>query len=319
MRTSHTLSEQLLIGFKCIQYGFSLFKKHPILIIPALTAFTINSAISIYYTEIFNWEDIPGNTASVLIFLIILSYCLVLSFCNFILLEQIRYIETKNKPKLHTTINRVVANTIITLPITIFWALLDLLLRIIKALQQNGSDEINEIDLDEFSFEKLAKILNKPQDLNFITLGIDAIQSGLRMIIFFIQPAIAWESENTINALKKGMACIKANIGEFTIGLLASEFMFFTLTLPIGIIFAISEANITHFSETIWLIVTIYTLFASSLYIFIQQTFAASLYLWNLNWLKAAQRAYKNNQQIPKLKDIKKPSLLDGINDFNLY
>ena len=141
------------------------------------------------------------------------------------------------------------------------------------------------------------------------------IKSGVRLIVFFIYPAIAWENEGCINAIKKGFSGIKNNITEFATGFISTELAVSLIFLPPGVIFYLSSELDLNFSTTVWVLTILYIAIATSLYLYVQQMFAAILYMWNMKWVREVKRCKRANEPIPTLKDIKKPNLLDNIPD----
>jgi len=85
--------------------------------------------------------------------------------------------------------------------------------------------------------------------------------------------------------------------------------------LPVSLLFFVSyKAEIT-FPDWVWIVTVIYTAFAWSYSVYMEQMFAASLYLWNYKWEKELAKAKAENRPAPTINDIPKPSLLDGVND----
>lgn len=114
---------------------------------------------------------------------------------------------------------------------------------------------------------------------------------------------------------KKGFLAIKNNIAEFVSGFTLTEFASSVIFLPPGVLLYISTKEHITFPDWVWVISIIYIAFGASLYLYLQQMFAATLYMWNMKWVQEVQKANDAELPIPKLQDVKKPNLLDNVPD----
>jgi hypothetical protein len=64
-----------------------------------------------------------------------------------------------------------------------------------------------------------------------------------------------------------------------------------------------------------WIITIIYAAFAWSYSIYLEQMFSANLYLWHLRWEKECIEAQRAGRQLPALRDVPRPSILDEVPD----
>ena len=67
--------------------------------------------------------------------------------------------------------------------------------------------------------------------------------------------------------------------------------------------------------DSIWLITIIYCAFGWSYSILMEQIFTAELYLWNARWEQELEQTAHNDDNSPKLADVRRPSLLDEYTD----
>lgn len=135
------------------------------------------------------------------------------------------------------------------------------------------------------------------------------------MVVFYIYPAIAWEDETTLNAVKKGFAGIKSNALNFVTSFFTIEMVTYFIFLPAGLMIWFADEFNINYSELTWRLLIIYIACSFAYYLYLQQMSAAILYMWNMKWQKAVQEAIKEGREVPKLEDIKRPDLLDDIQD----
>jgi len=229
------------------------------------------------------------------------------------LLEFIQQIEMGEKTNLFKALYETLfKNFIKAFPIMVVWAFIWFVLTIIDAIVNSKKRDKKDQNI---SYENVAKTLSGYKTLSLTNLSLGLIKAGVRLVVFIIFPAIAWEDEGTINAIKKGFCTIKNNAVEFTSGFIQIEFACILLFLPASVLFALSDSFKINFPKEVWIGLIIYIAFATTLYLYLQQMFAAILYMWNKKWLQAVKIANENGTKIPKLTDIKKPDLLDNIPD----
>ena len=72
-----------------------------------------------------------------------------------------------------------------------------------------------------------------------------------------------------------------------------------------------------EFSDVTWLLLILYIGFAWSFSMFIEQLFVAELYLWHVMWEKECRLRRLKKQPMPDFAEIKRPSLLDDVNDMS--
>jgi hypothetical protein len=118
---------------------------------------------------------------------------------------------------------------------------------------------------------------------------IDALKKGVRMVMFLIMPAIAWDNLGFFAATKKGLSVLRAHLGDFASGYALTYAAAAIVFLPPWIIFELrtgrhSNPPLIHFSDSVWVVTTIYVGLAWSFCIYLEQMFMAQLYLWHMKW-----------------------------------
>lgn len=300
--------------FQILGDTFKILIKYPVLFLPVLISWVFYGAIIIYFKYYFNWETITTTAMGFgLAFLIIFVFCFIFSVSSFVMLEIIQQIETKSKISMFKALDEVIRKDLLkAFPIMLVWAIIWFVIEVLELLfKRKDSDD----GYNERTYENMAKTLSGYESFSLWGLTFNLIKSGVRLIVFFIYPSIAWEDEGPINAVKKGFSGIKNNAAEFVTGFFSIEAVATLIFLPPGIMFWLSDDMNIKFSDTTWLWVIVYIAFASSLYLYLQQMFAALLYMWNMKWNRAVQKAMKDGMPVTNIHDIKKPDLLDDVPD----
>ena len=135
------------------------------------------------------------------------------------------------------------------------------------------------------------------------------------MIAFLIYPAIVWEKKGFFKSIKKGLAVAKAHKAEFITGFILTDLAALVVFLPPSILFILSGKFHIEFPDWVWLTTIIYCGFAWSFSMFLEQMFTAELYLWHLLWENESSIAKNNGDELPKLEDVRRPSIMDNVPD----
>lgn len=235
----------------------------------------------------------------------------MLSFSCSILLELIQQLETKKEINIIDAFKHTFTHNIIKiLPIVLIWTIIWFILSVIQGLLSKKKEEEQS-----FSIEDATKTLAGYETFSSLKIFIEIIQKGVRMVIFLILPAIAWENLSFWKSIKKGIIVFKSNLTEFATGFVLTNFVSVIIYLPPALLFYISDELKVSFPDRVWVITIIYIAFAWSYSIYLEQMFAAELYLWNHKWEKEVVKAQAENRPTPVLNDIPKPSILDEVND----
>lgn len=168
---------------------------------------------------------------------------------------------------------------------------------------------------ESISAQNAAKTLAGYEGFSFFKASVKALEKGIRMIMFLILPALAWENLNFWRAVKKGVTVFKTHLSEFVTGFVLTGVATMIIFLPPTILFSIANQAKTPFPDWVWILTIIYLAFAWSYSIYLEQMFAAELYLWNMKWEKEVTKAQQKNVPAPSLRDVPKPSLLDEVRE----
>lgn len=283
------------------------------LIVPLLLTWLIYAPAVIYLKYFYAWEQYstPQNFLVGFGFIILLSVTMCFS-CSW-LLEMLQDIEARKSVGLINTFHRVLfQNFVDILPIAMIWAFLWFIFLIISAILSKKDQDVDEALTAQSAAETLAGY----ESFSFSRIFIDALQKGIRMIVFLIMPAIAWENLGSFAAIKKGLVVFRARLKQFTVGYSLTYATSSLIFVPVAVMFQLGSKGkhgalpLVHFSDEAWMGLIVYTGFAWSFSMYLEQMFTASLYAWHLKWEWLYTEAKKKGNPLPEFNDVHPPQIL---------
>lgn len=299
-------------GFQLIKSAIQIFKKHPVLIVPLFIVWIVFASLLVYFKWDFPWANYnrTGQLIFAYLFFLFTTYLLTIS-CS-VLLELIQQNELGDKMSfkrsLSETFGKNLAHIIV---LSIAWSLIWFFLVILKVIfskKRNDNDE-------EKSAENVARTLSGDSSFSWFGLSIDLIIKGVRMVVFLILPGVAWQELGIRKSIKKGFQVLSDRRSEFVGGFtlsLGTEFMLF---LPAAIMFYLSGKGIVTFDDIAWYLCILYIGFAWSFSLYLEQMFAAELYLWQIKYEDDCRKARNEGRLQPKFEQTKRPHILDEVPD----
>jgi len=158
--------------------------------------------------------------------------------------------------------------------------------------------------------------------------GSDLVEEGLqkavRMGVFCVLPAVAWEGLGVWPAIDKGKAVARkmlVDLGVGYVGSWAAGYLLWVLfgALPLLAYKHFRPAAISTSSPTfyLWIAYVAGLLLVISAYTFyVEQVYCAMLYLWYLKWEFRVRDARAQGKPLPEIEAIACPSLLDDVAEF---
>ncbi|MBI1977787.1 MAG: hypothetical protein HYS55_03445 [Candidatus Omnitrophica bacterium] len=303
-------------GWQLILSTLKILQRHPLFLIPIIVVWAIYAPIIIYLKYFFPWGSYNFGVDLGVVFLTLFILSFIILFSCSVVLELIQQLEGRKELSLIGAFQETVSkNMIKILPITLIWAIIWFILTIIEALLSRKKK-----GKEDFNAENVAKTLAGYSEFSLGRAFFEALEKGIRMIVFLILPAVVWEDLSFIMAIKKGFRILKAHLAEFASGYALTYAAAVIVFLPPAIIFELgtgqhSNPPLIHFPDSVWTGVTVYIGFAWSFCMYLEQMFTASLYLWHLKWERKVELAKKQGQPLPEFKDVERPSLLDNVPD----
>ena len=298
--------------FSGIKNGMSLFGaviraavRFPALILPLILVWSLYAPMVVYLYFYFDWEAVTALQGFAVMFGFIFAVSLLLSASCFILLEQIRRIETGQSIGLLSSVGAALRNVWRALSITLAWAIIWFLITVIEMIvrrKDSGGDQ-------EATPENIARTLGGGGTFSISGAFFDALKKGVRMIAFLIFPAVAWENHK--KPIRRGLAVARSHKTEFATGFVLTEMAAAIVFIPPAIVFMVADNTDVVISDDVWFAMIIYCGFAWSFSLLLEQLFTAELYLWDLKWREVCAAAEKQGQLPPKLNDVPRPSIMD--------
>jgi hypothetical protein len=200
------------------------------------------------------------------------------------------------------------------LPILLLWPLIWFLITLVQVFTGKKSSH----DQDEsFSAENAARTLTGVDtEFSFSAAFFQSLRKGVRMVVFLILPAIAWDELRPMHATRRGLHVLKAHLGIFAKGFILTDIASFIALFPAIILFYFSSEGKIHLPDEAWFGIILYSAFAWTLTFFMEQIYGAQLYLWHLKWVKAVKDAKANDTAPPDFQQVPQPSIMDDIPEF---
>jgi len=303
--------------FEGIKNGLNIFGqsaqvlfKYPVFAAPLLIVWLIMAPVVLYFYFFFSGEGMSTGSLLLVVFGTIYFYSLLFSFSCVVLLELIQQHETGKQMDLGAAIGETVSKDMIAIfVISFFWAIVWFILTVIEALlsrKKRGSKPAP-------STQEAARVLSgQAGTFSWLGLGIKMIKKLVRMFIFLVLPAVAWEDRRAIDAFKRGFSVLKSHVAEFMTSYAGSGIAAALVFLPPAIFFYVFRDSAPDY---MYYIVIAYAAAAWVFSMYLEQMNMALLFMWHKKWEVAAQKAEADGKPAPAMNEIPMPSLLDDIPD----
>lgn len=298
-------------GWQLIVHSCSVFLAYPSLLLPLSVVWIPYAAGVLYLRYEFPWQQfsLETNIGVTFAFIFALSFLILMAFAT--VLEMIRQIEG-GRPSLLRAVACVFGRDLWSvLPLALVWAIIWLLLTLIEAALSNKNKDSDSQLTAQHAAETLANFNN----FSFSEAFIGALQKGVRMVMFLILPAIAWEHLGFVKGVKKGLAVFRAHLGLFGTGYALTYAAATVVFLPAAVVLGLGTGHhgnppLIHFPSYVWIGLIIYMGSAWTLSMYLEQMFMAQMYLWHLKWERAVAQANAEGRPIPPFTSIPRPELL---------
>ena len=298
-------------GWALIIHSINVFKAYPSFLLPILAVWAAYVPSVLYLRYGYRWgvHGFRQDSAVVFLFIFGLSFFILMSCA--IVLDMIRQIEM-GTPSLPKAIEKAFGKDMFRiLPLAIVWAAIWFLLTLIEAIFAKKRDN----DDGRLTAQNAAATIANYRNFSFSTAFIEALKKGVRMVVFLIMPAIVWEDLSFYDATKKGLAVLRAHLGDFGVGYALTYAAATVVFFPPAVIFELGTGHhgnppLMHFPDSVWIGTIIYMGLAWSFCIYLEQMFMAQLYLWHMKWEESVSHAKISNEALPRFDDVACPELL---------
>ena len=307
-------------GWGLISASFKAFRQYPILLLPIFIVWLIYAPLIIYFKWHFDWDMYYPKGQYMILFLIIYFLAFILSISCSVMLELIQQKESGKEFNLTKAVLITFSYNLVPIMFLSFvWSIIWFILVVLKVLSKDKDNKS-----DEENAENVARTLANASDSSWFSFSIDALLKGIRMVVFLIIPAFAWENKDIGASFKRGFVILRQRKAEFIGGFTLSLAVEFIIFLPAGIMFMLSNKGI-EFPDWSWFICIFYIGLAWSYSIYLEQMFAAELYLWQMSYEKEVARWSEKKRgygefkgDYPKFSEVRRPSLIDNIPDLKV-
>ena len=302
--------DSLIKGVDIIEDALRIFRKHPRLLLPLLACWCLYAPVLVYFTFFFELERCPILHQGLFGFLVTCFFAFIVAVSFLVLLELIQQLEAGQKLSVFRSLLDALRRDLLkSMPIILFWACAWFLLMLIEAAVSKAGKRAAR---KGFSAENAARVLAGYDDVSLSEALFLALQKGIRMVVFLMLPAIAWEGKGPLAAIKRGSAVLKAHLAQLASGYvltgLAAAFVYF----PASLVFFVADHWQLDLPDPCWYIVIIYLAFAWSFSLFLEQLFMAELYMWHLRWERECEYERSRGRHAPTLTEVRPPLLLWG-------
>jgi hypothetical protein len=308
-------------SFRLIAHSCRLFWKHPALLLPLFLFWLFYAPAVIYLKYFFPWQSYEAGVCLEVAFSFVLADAIAIVVCCAWLLEMLQEFETGGNLRCFKSLGKTIAKDLFqVLPVAIVWAVILFVLTVIEVLL---SKEKQESDTD-FSDRSVVQSLSGAGNFSLTQTFFQALQKGIRMVVFLIIPAIVWEGLDTVAAMKKGIAIFRAHLEEFAFGYALTYAAGAMVFIPVAIFLELSrhrhgQPPLVVFSHEAWCGLIVYIGFATSFCLYLEQMFGASLYLWHMKWEKTSQEAIQRGDPAPLFKKVPPPCLLETFSELREF
>ena len=304
-------------GWKVLVQSLGVFKKYPKLLVPILGAWAVYAPSVIFMRYGYDGESSGLRADLSLVFLIILLLSFSVLFSCAIVLDMIRQIEAGEPSLLRAFFRRLGRDLPRIFLLSVGWAIIWFALTVLDAILSKKDRDNSD---DALTAQNAAETIANYKSFSFSSAFIEALEKGVRMVMFLIMPGIVWENLDVFAATKKGLAVLRAHLRDFGSGYALTYAASSIIFLPPAIIFELGTGRHgrpppIHFPDSVWVGVIIYMGFAWSLSIYLEQMFMAQLYLWHMKWEEQARAAAEANLDPPSFYSVERPQLLAGAPD----
>lgn len=299
-------------AWKLVAHSLTVFRAYPSFLLPLLGVWVAYAGGVLYLRYDFDWKalGVKADIGVTFAFLFALSFLILLAFS--VVLEMIRQAESGRPSLVRATAVALGRDAISILPLALVWAVIWLLLTLLEAVLSGGNDDHDD---DALTAQNAALTLANASNFSFSEAFISALQKGVRMVMFLILPAIAWEHLGFFRGVKKGLVVLRAHIGLFGTGYALTYAAAALVFLPAAIVLTIGTGHhgnppLVDFPSWVWVATIIYMGCAWSLSLYLEQMFMAQLYLWHMAWQDAVSKATAAGQRAPDFDAIPRPEIL---------
>lgn len=291
------------------------FRVHPISLLPMLVCWSGYAAVILYVNYGYDWNSKTTTEAVIFAICCFLAYAIMFGVSNLILLEMIQQVESGKSISLgKAVIDAIFKDLWKALPLLLVWGIIWFVLAFISALlsRKGGGDDR---EVENFSAKNaVGTLLGDKGGFRLSSAFFDALSKGIRMVVFLMLPAIAWEGYSPLKSFKKGLKILGDIKVHFIVAYGATAIFAALVLLAPAIIYMIDGKFDLQLPQPFWVAVLIYMAIASSLSLIVEQIYVAELYMWHFDWERINEERISLGKLPIPFGNTAKPSFFDKEN-----
>ncbi|HUI31613.1 MAG TPA: hypothetical protein VLX91_15490 [Candidatus Acidoferrales bacterium] len=297
-------------GKTLLRESLTILGRFPKLNVPLALTWLIYVPTAFYAKFLFPWEQagILKDFAFALLAILILSA--TIGFSCLVLLEMLRQQERgENISIFRAFFHAIFPDLPKAFPVILLWILVWFGLTIVEFFSKPlSSADSNEQASADSATKALAGLTSTA---DFTQALYQAVKKGLRLVVFLVLPAVAWDHLWPTSAIKYGRDMVKTHVNAFSSAFVLTDFATWMLMIPTSFLVVVSVKWNLALADPVWYALIPVCSLAWSFSLFVEQMFAAQLYLWDLRWREACKVAAESNRALPNLESVAKPSILE--------
>jgi len=293
-------------GVELVADAFRVFRRFPRLVVPLVATWVFVALLTLWLR--FFRPEVGLPMELLLGFGVVVLQALLLAISCSLLLEMVEQVERGGPPSLRrAAADTVGGNLLSMLPLVVVWSVVWFGLLVLEAVFEDDSRGSGD-----YSAENAARALTGGES-SLLGVGFQALRKGVRMLVFLVLPAIAWEGRGFRDALRRGYGVFRDNVAAVATGFSLTYLIAGALFLPVVVLLEATDVGVLQLSTTQWYLVIGYVGAAWSFSIYLEQMFVADLFLWHVEWEQAVAAARRDGRDPPSMRDVPRPTLLDDV------
>ena len=293
-------------GTELVADSFRVFRRYPLLVVPLLATWVCIALLTLWMRFRVTPARLDLPVVLALAFGVIFLQALLLAVSCSLLLEMVEQVERGGNPSIRQAcVDTLERNLVSMLPLILVWSVVWFLLSVVEALFEDDPEDVGEP-----SPENAARTLAGGES-SLLGAGFDALRKGIRMLVFLVLPAIAWEGRGFRAAVRRGYGVFRNNTATFVTGFSLTYLVAGVLFLPVSLLLWVASEGLVVLSATEWSLAIAYIGVVWSFSIYLEQMFVADLFLWHKEWEQAVAAAEREGRNPPSMREVSRPTLLD--------
>ena len=222
-----------------LTHSMNVLRAYPVLFVPVMVVWLAFAPAFLYLRFHFNWDQHGAWAQFGVCFLFVATLSTSLLFSCDVVLHLIRQIEGGQSSLGQAVRDAIAKDALRLLPLALTWAIVWFALMVVEALltRENSEDDAAG---EQFDAESAAEALVGNGAFSWSAAFFGALKKGVRMVMFLVVPAIAWEGLGAVEAARRGIDILRENKAEFARGYALTYVATFAAAVPAALVFLLA-------------------------------------------------------------------------------